>query len=79
MGLGDLTNQDRPNHVKQFAARNPSVLDLQFYRPNCVDVINFHYRMERDMEGNITGMIEVRKNGMCYGNGFASVGADFIL
>lgn len=67
------------NYVKEFAARNSSVIDLRFYAPEDVDDLKFHYRMGRDTEGRITAMVEVLENGMCCGNGFAFVGADFAL
>lgn len=63
------------NYVKEFAACNLSVTDLQFYTPPGVDVIKFHYCVGRNTEGKITGMVEVLKNGMCCGGCLA--GADF--
>lgn len=55
-----LVNPDRLSYVKQFAACNPSMMDLKFYTPEDADVIYFYYRIERDTEGRITGIVEVR-------------------
>lgn len=74
--LDDLIHLDKLSYVKLFAARNPSLMDLQFYKPKDTDVIN--YRMERDMEGRITGIV-MMLDGMCCENSFVFVGADFIL
>lgn len=62
-GLGEVSWWDRMNHTKELAARNPSVTDLQFYKPEDVDVVNFHYRVGRDVDGRISAVVEV-KNGM---------------
>lgn len=43
---------------------NPSVMDLQFYSPPKVNVIDFLFRIGRDMEGKVNRIVEVLKNGM---------------
>lgn len=78
-GLLGLSEQDRINCVKEFAVRNSSVLGLQFYAPYDFDSILFHYRIGRDTEGRIIAMVEVPENGMCCGNCFAFVDAEFAL
>lgn len=65
-----LTKQDRMNRLKEFAACNPSVTDLQYYGYH--DNLKFHYRIGRDVDGRITTMVEVLENGLCYSDSFAS-------
>lgn len=56
--------ESRIRHIRMFAMYNPSVMDLQFYSPPKVNVIDFLFRIGRDMEGKVNRIVEVLKNGM---------------
>lgn len=62
--LEDLSEQERMNYAKEFAASNPSVTELLFYSPDDEEEIHFRFRVARDAEGKITDMVELLKNGM---------------
>lgn len=63
--LANLSGWDRMNYARRLAAHNPSVTDLQFYKPKDVKVVNFHFRMGRGVDGRITAVVEALQNGMC--------------
>lgn len=61
---GVLQGEDRMNILEQIAVCTPSVTDLRFYDLDDVDVINVHFIIERDANGEIISMEVVRARGV---------------